>query len=95
MNNPTNSDDPLERRARRRVRAKFAFGIHALVFVLVNLGLYAFGELTGHPRRPFFWGWALALAIHGVVVFVRLQSEGLRERMLRKEIEQLRFRKGH
>lgn len=82
--------DSLEARARRRVRRKLGFYIHALVFVLVNLGLYAMHEFTGRGRPVFLWGWAIGLAIHGAVAFISLHGEGLRERMLRQEIERMR-----
>jgi len=83
--------DSIEARASRRVRRKLGFYIHALVFVLVNLGLYAMREFTGRPHGPvIIWGWALGLVIHGIFTFVSLQGEGVRERMLRKEIERMR-----
>ena len=83
-------DDSLESRALRRVRRKFGFYIHALVFVLVHLGFWA-AYLVGERSRPFFvWGWAIGLAIHGIAVFASLQGEGVRERMLRQEIERMR-----
>jgi hypothetical protein len=83
--------DGIEARAHRRVRKKIGFYIHALVFVLVNLGLYAMHELTDRPRGPaLIWGWALGLLIHGIFTFVSLHGEGLRERMLREEIERMR-----
>lgn len=83
--------DSIEARAHRRVRRKLAFYIHALVFVLVNLGLYAMHAFTGRHHGPvILWGWAIGLFIHGVFTFVSLQSEGLRERMLRQEIERMK-----
>ncbi|MGY4829814.1 2TM domain-containing protein [Sphaerotilaceae bacterium SBD11-9] len=83
--------DSIEARAHRRVRRKFGFYVHALVFVLVHLGMFALYALTGHPPRPMFiWGWAVGLAIHGIFTFASLQGEGLRERMLREEIERMR-----
>jgi hypothetical protein len=67
------------------------FYTHALVFVLVNLGLYLASQFGhGHYRPLAMWGWGLGLLIHGVVTFVGLQSEGLRERMIRQEIERMR-----
>jgi hypothetical protein len=82
----------IEARARRRVGRKMGFYIHALVFVLVNAGLYAINSITGEPRWSHFplLGWGLGLAIHGIVTFISLQGEGLRESMLRREIEHLR-----
>lgn len=89
----TSDDDRLlERRARRRVGMKMGFYIHALVFVLVNLGLFALNRYTGGERWAIFplLGWGLGLAIHGIVTFISLQGEGLRDRMLRSEMERLR-----
>lgn len=83
--------DSIEARAERRVRRKFGFYIHALVFVLVNLGLYALSEFSGRHRGPvFIWGWAVGLLIHGIITFASLRGEGLRERMIREEIERMR-----
>ncbi|CAN5900503.1 2TM domain-containing protein [soil metagenome] len=100
MSSHTNSTqaapDDLETRARRRVKLKMGFFIHAFVFVLVNAGLYAIDSMTGNMRWSHFplFGWGLGLAIHGVVTFISLQGDGLRERMLAREIETLRRRQG-
>jgi len=84
----------IEARARRRVGIKMGFYIHAFVFVLVNLGLFAISTLAGNGRWHVWplWGWGLALAIHGVVTLVSLRGEGFRQRMLEEEIERLRRR---
>jgi len=91
MNTMTATDD-LHARARRRVGIKMGFYTHALVFVLVNLGLFTFNSVVGGTRWSQFplWGWGLGLAIHGVVAFIGLQGQGLRERLLNSEIERLR-----
>jgi len=88
------TDDQLEARARRRVGMKMGFYIHALVYVLVNAGLYAINLSTGGYRWSVWplWGWGLGLAIHGLVTFVGLHGDGMRERMLRDEMEKLRKR---
>lgn len=82
----------IEARARRRVGIKMGFYIHALVFVLVNLGLYAFNTAMGGMRWSHFplWGWGVGLAIHGIVTFISLQGDGVRSRMLAREIENLK-----
>ena len=87
-------DTSIEARAMRRVRRKLGFYIHALVFVVVNAGLFAINAATGgeHWARFPLWGWGLGLAIHGIVTFVSLQGDGLRERMLKSEVEALRRR---
>lgn len=87
-------DNSLEARARRRVGMKIGFFLHAMVFVLVNSGLYLVNTLTGSGRWYVFplWGWGLGLAIHGLVTLVALQGDGIRDRMVRDEIERLRKR---
>jgi len=84
--------DPIEREARRRVGMKMGFYIHALVFVLVNAGMFALNLALGGTRWAHFpaYGWAVGLAIHGIVVFARVQGYGLRETMLQREMEKLR-----
>jgi hypothetical protein len=81
----------LEARAQRRVRRKMGFLIHAFVFVAVNLGLFALSQFGGqHPRAHFpTMGWALGLAIHGIVTLLSLQGEGLRRRLLDQEMQAL------
>lgn len=85
-------DDSLEARAHRRVRRKMGFFIHAFVFVVVNIGLYAINSMTGEPRWSVFplLGWGLGLAIHGIVTLIALQGEGIRRGMVEREIEHLR-----
>jgi fatty acid desaturase len=90
MNNRSPADD-IEARARRRVRIKTGFYTHALVFVLVNLGLFALNSVIGGYRWSV-WplaGWGLGLAVHGIVTLLSLQGEGWRQRMLADEIERL------
>ncbi len=90
-----NAETRLERRARRRVGLKTGFYVHALVYVLVNAGLIAANAVTGGARWSVFplLGWGLGLAIHGIVTAVALRGDGLRERMLAREIEHLRGRR--
>jgi hypothetical protein len=82
----------LERAARRRVKAKLGFAAHALVFVLVNLGLFAINSAIGGYRWNVWplMGWGLGLGIHGLVIFLSLQGDGLRQRMIEREMERLR-----
>jgi hypothetical protein len=96
VNDPTPArQDDLQRRARRRVDTRIAFMTHALVYVLVNLGLAALNLVQGGPRwhlGPLF-GWGLGLAIHGIVTLIALRGDGVRERLLEREIERLRERR--
>lgn len=92
MNSLQSAPTDLERRARRRVGIKLGFYIHALVFVLVNVGLFVANSVAGGHRWAHFplLGWGLGLAIHGLVSFLSLQGQGVRERMLEREMERLR-----
>ncbi len=105
----TDRPDPtlptLEQRARRRVALKKGWLVHALVFVLVNGGLWLMWQVADwggdgwHMHRRGFhafplWGWGLGLAIHGLLVLFKLQGEGLTERMVEREIEALKRREG-
>lgn len=94
MNTPM-TDDDIRARAKKRVDMKMGFYIHATVFVCVNLGLYALNLYQGGQRWHGFplFGWGLGLAIHGVVTFLSLRGDGLRERMLEAEVEKLKGRR--
>jgi 2TM domain len=86
------NDSQLQKRARHRVNQKMGFYIHLTVYVLVNLGLAVINLSTG-GQRWHLWplaGWGLGLAIHGFVTFVSLRGDGLRERMLEREVERLK-----
>jgi uncharacterized integral membrane protein len=84
--------DQLDRIARRRANAKLGFYIHAAVFVVVNLVLFAINTQATHSYRWFVWplgGWGIGLAFHGLAVFVLGAGSGLRERMVREERRRL------
>lgn len=89
------TDEELMKRARKRVDMKMGFYMHLLVFVCVNLGLYALNLYRGgHTWHVFpLFGWGIGLAIHGIVTFLSLNGEGLRERMLDAEVEKLKGRR--
>jgi len=84
--------DDIEARARRRVTLKLGFYTHATIYVLVNLGLLAISMLAGNGRWHLWplLGWGLGLTIHGMVTFISLRGDGLRQRMLASEIARLR-----
>ena len=95
----------IEQRARRRVALKKGWFVHALVFVLVNAGLWLMWQVADmggdgwHMHRRGFhafplWGWGLGLAIHGIVVLFKLQGEDLTERMVEREIAAIKRREG-
>jgi hypothetical protein len=91
-----NRDAELRRIAKRRVNLKMGFYTHLLVYVCVNLGLFALNHLVGGYRWSLFpaLGWGLGLAIHGIVVAAQLRGgSDLRERLLQQEIERLKQRR--
>ena len=90
------TDSELRQLAKRRVNQKMGFYVHLSVYLLVNLGLAAI-NLLGGGQRWHLWplaGWGLGLAIHGIVTFVSLRGDGLRERWLQAEVERLRQKPG-
>jgi hypothetical protein len=96
MTNPSDPvDDELLRRARRRVKLRSGLMTHALIYVLVNLGLTAIDLATGGPYRHLgaWLGWGLGLSMHGIVTLMALSGEGWRQRMLQREIERLRLQR--
>ena len=71
----------------KRIRAKRALGLHATIYVAVNLLLIAVWALTG---RGYFWpiwpilGWGLGLGLHYWTVFLR---RPISEDEIRREME--------
>ena len=78
------------RLARRRAGAKIGFLIHLTVFIAVNSGLMLI-NLSISPQHRWFpfplGGWALGLAIHGLLVF--WPGFGLREKLVASELKPL------
>ena len=89
------TDEELMKRARKRVDMKMGFYVHLFVFVCVNLGLFLLNQYRGGQSWHMFplFGWGLGLAIHGIVTFLSLNGEGLRDRMLEAEVEKLKGRR--
>ena len=81
-------DQDLDRIARRRAGAKLGFYVHASVYLLVNLALYAVNE---HYTPSLAWnvwplmGWGLGLAFHGLAVFFLGSGSSLRQNMVERE----------
>ena len=78
----------LDRLARRRAGAKLGFYIHASVYLLVNLGLYAINDRFTPSVAWNVWplaGWGVGLAFHGLAVFFLGSGSSLRQRMVARE----------
>jgi hypothetical protein len=85
MSTVTLSPD-LERQARKRANAKLGWYVHALVFLAVNTLLLMLAAMAGRNWAAFpALGWAIGLAVHGLVVFVLNGTGGLRERLIDAE----------
>jgi hypothetical protein len=86
------SSEEIERLAQKRARAKLGWYMHAMLYVLVNLFIFAVSRY-GFGNRPWsiypLLGWGVGLALHGVSVFVLGASGGLRERLVQKERERI------
>ena len=86
------SPEEIERIARKRAGAKLGWYMHASLYVLVNLFIFAISRY-GFGSRPWsvfpLLGWGIGLALHGVAVFVLGAGGGLRERLVQKERERL------
>lgn len=88
--NPKLSDEEIEALARKRAGAKIGWYIHALVFVCVNLFIYARAEFSGRAWSVYpLAGWGFGLLMHGVAVFVLGSGSAIRHRMVQRERERL------
>lgn len=82
------SDDEIERIARRRAGAKLGWYVHATLYVVVNLVLFALSQ-HGFGHRPWsvfpVVGWGVGLALHGISVFLLGAGSSFRERLVERE----------
>lgn len=84
--------DDIERLAHKRAGAKLGWYLHASVYVVVNLFIFAISEYAFGQRRWSIFpllGWGLGLILHGISVFLIGKGGGLREHMVKKERERL------
>lgn len=90
------SSEDIERLAHKRAGAKLGWYVHAAVYVVVNLFLFALSSY-GFGNRPWsalpLLGWGLALGLHGISVFFLGAGAGFREQLLQQERERLRRRR--
>jgi len=79
-------------RAEKRVEAKLGFYRHFAVYIGVNLLLFLINVFSSRGEWWFYWpllGWGIGVFFHFMNVFVtgRLITEGVKERMIRKELD--------
>lgn len=87
---PSLTAQNIDQLARRRAGRKIGWYIHALVFLMVNLGLALLAANTGRHFAVFAaFGWGLGLLIHGMIVFLLPPGGELREHLVSKERDYL------
>jgi hypothetical protein len=91
------SEAEIERIARKRAGAKLGWYIHAAIFVLVNLFIFALSHY-GFGQRPWsvfpLLGWGVGVALHGISVFMLGKGTPFRDRLVQHERERLHRRNG-
>ncbi len=76
----------IDRLAHKRAGTRMGLVVHATVYLLVNLGLWAIALATGHHWAIFpSLGWGLGLAVHAAVVLLAMPGAGLYQRLLQHE----------
>jgi len=86
MSTQTLSSNDIERLAHKRAGARMGLYVHATVYLLVNLGLWAIALGSGRHWAIFpTLGWGLGLAIHAAIVLMALPGAALYQRLLQQE----------
>jgi 2TM domain-containing protein len=85
------TDQEILRMARVRTYAKLGFYIHASIFVVVMLVLFAINSLVSSKPWSLYplLGWGLGVAIHGIVA-LGVVGSGFKDRMLQAEIARIK-----
>lgn len=82
--------EDLERLAHKRAGVKLGWYVHAALYLVVNVFLFAFSWAFGTTWSVYpILGWGLGLALHGIAVFFLGAGAGVRERLLRRERDRL------
>ena len=96
----TNESDEseLRERARKRVEDVVGFWVHALIFAVVNVGIWIIDAAQGDGIEWAYWTtipWGIGLAIHAVVLIAELRifGDSWRERKIREYMD--RERRAH
>jgi hypothetical protein len=89
---PQLSDPEIDRIARKRAGAKMGWYFHAILYVLVNIVIFAISRY-GFGHRPWsvfpLLGWGVGLVLHGVSVFMLGTGSAWRERLVQRERDRL------
>ena len=93
MENKFDTDEKLMRQARFHVLAKRLILIHAIFYIVINLGLVGVWLLT--TMGGYFWpawsisGWGLGLLAHGFLTYILFSGKKLNEK-IQKEYQNLK-----
>jgi hypothetical protein len=89
------SSEEIERIAHKRAGAKLGWYVHAALYLVVNLFVFAISSY-GFGNRPWsilpLLGWGLGLGLHGISVFLLGAGGGFRDRLVQQERERLQRR---
>ena len=78
-------------KARARAEAKYAFFVHAVVYIAVMLLLLIINLLTSPGTLWFIWpllGWGLAVTLHGARVFLLADKNAIVDALTERELRQ-------
>lgn len=78
--------------AKRRVQARMGFFIHAMMYAVMNAGIFAIWYATGATYPWFIWpllGWGIALLAHSITLFLGPGSP-YETRAIQRELHRLR-----
>jgi hypothetical protein len=86
--------DERYEKAKKRVEEIKGFYTHAIVYVVINTGLFLLNLLTSPGAWWFYWpllGWGIGLFFHGMGVFVfnRFPGRQWEERKIKEEMERM------
>ena len=89
------TDQEILRMARVRTNAKLGFYLHAAIYVVVMLVLFAINALSSSKPWSIYplLGWGLGVAIHGIMA-VGVVGSGFKDRMLQAEVARLKSDQG-
>jgi hypothetical protein len=82
-------------KARKRAEEKLEFFTHLTTYIVVNAILLIINLVTSPGYYWFYWpllGWGIGITLHGMNVFVYGEGSSLKDRMIRKEMEQQGFK---
>jgi hypothetical protein len=81
--------EEIRRNIRRRARARTGFTWHFVVFVMLNVALYAINQRYSPGVQWFVWplaAWGAGLFMHGFALFSAANSEGRLEAEVEREL---------